>query len=111
MTIDEKTKGEKLQYNINRGAAKIWALLLGKIDKYEYFTDEEILPSDQSKIIVQEKFTNSPLGKAFEEQIKKQVEALEVLKPITKKLTIKDAIPENTLSEEAINELSEIEEI
>ena len=109
MTIDEKIKGEKLQHNINREAAQIWALLLGKIDTYEYFTDEEILPSDQSRIIVQEKFTNSPLGKAFEEQIKKQ--ALEVLKPITKKLTIKDAIPENTLSEEAINELSEIEEI
>ena len=34
---------------------------------------------------------------------KKQVEALEVLKPITQKLTIKDAILENTLSEEAKN--------
>ena len=42
---------------------------------------------------------------------KKQVEALEVLKPNTQKLTIKDAIPENTLTEEAKNELNKIKEI
>ena len=42
---------------------------------------------------------------------KKQVEALEVLKPNTQKSTIKDAIPENTLTEEAKNELNKIKEI
>ena len=31
MTIDDKIKDEKLQYNINREAAKISALLTGKI--------------------------------------------------------------------------------
>ena len=41
---------------------------------------------------------------------KKQVEALEVLKPNTQKLTIKDTISENTLSEEAKNELNKIKE-
>ena len=46
MTIDDKTKDEKLQYDINREAAKIPALSSGKIDKYEYLTGEEILPSD-----------------------------------------------------------------
>ena len=69
MTID-KIKDEKLQYNINREAAKISALSSGKIDHYEYLTDEEILPSDQSRIIEQVEFTYSPLGKAFEKQIK-----------------------------------------
>ena len=44
-------------------------------------------------------------------QGKKQAEAVEVLKPITQKLRIKDAIPENTLSEEAKNELNKIKEI
>ena len=39
-------------------------------DKYEYLTGEEILPSDQSRIIEQAKFIYSPLGKAFEKQIK-----------------------------------------
>ena len=43
-------------------------------------------------------------------QGKKQVEAVEVLKPITQKLRIKDAIPENTLSEEAKNELNKIKD-
>ena len=44
MTIEDQTKDEKLQYDINREAAKISALLSGKIDKYEYLTGEEILP-------------------------------------------------------------------
>ena len=48
MTIDDKIKNKNLPYNINREAAKISALSLGKIGKYEYLTGEEILPSDQS---------------------------------------------------------------
>ena len=39
---------------------------------------------------------------------RKQAEALEVLKPNTKQLTIKDAIPENILSEEAKNKPNKI---
>ena len=54
----------------NREAAKISALSSGKIDKYEYLTGEEILPSNQQQIIEQAKFTYSPLGKAFEKQTK-----------------------------------------
>ena len=59
MTTDHKIKNEKLQYNINREAAKTSALSSGKIDKYEYLTGEEILASDQSRIIEQAKFTYS----------------------------------------------------
>ena len=88
MTIEDKIKDEKLQYDINREAAKISALSSCRIDKYEYLTGEEILPSNQQQIIQQAKFTYSPLGKAFEKQMKtiehqgnKQVEALEILKP------------------------------
>ena len=84
MTIEDQIKDEKLQYNINREAAKISALSSGKIDKYEYLTGEEILPSNQRQIIEQAKFTYSPLGKAFEKQIetiedqgKKQVKAIQ----------------------------------
>ena len=87
MTIDDTIRDEKLQYNINREAAKISALSSGKIDKFEYLTDEEILPSDQRRVIEQAKFTYSPLGKAIEIQIKriedqgeKQIEALKALK-------------------------------
>ena len=70
MIIEDQIKDEKLQYDINREAAKISALSSGKIDKYEYLTGEEILPSNQQQIIQQAKFNYSPLGKAFEKQIK-----------------------------------------
>ena len=51
MTIDDKIKDEKLQYDINREAEKVSALSSWKTDKYEYLTSEEILSSDQSRII------------------------------------------------------------
>ena len=70
MTIEDQIKDEKLQYDINGEAAKISALSSGKIDKYEYLTCEEILPSNQQQIIEQAKFTYSPLGKAFEKETK-----------------------------------------
>ena len=66
MTNEDQIKGEKLQYDINRETAKISGLSSGKIDKYEYLTGKEILPSNQQQIIEQAKFTYSPLGKAFQ---------------------------------------------
>ena len=48
MTIDIKIRSQKLQYYINR-EAKISALSSGKIDKYEYLTGEETLPSNKNK--------------------------------------------------------------
>ena len=87
MTIDDKNRDEKLKYDIIREAAKISALSSNKIGKYEYLTGEEILPSSRKQIIDQAKFTYSPLGKAFEKQIKiledqgeKQIKALKDLK-------------------------------
>ena len=57
MTIEDQIRDEKLQYDINREAAKISALSSGKIDKYKYLTGAEILPPNQQKIIEQAKFT------------------------------------------------------
>ena len=103
MTIDDHVRDEKLQYDINREAAKISALSSGKIDKYEYLTGEGILPSNQKQIIEQAKFTYSSLGKAFEKQIKtiedqgkKQFDALEVLK-LKELEAIKDNRPDDEL--------------
>ena len=70
MTIEDQNRDEKVQNDINRGVAKISALSSGKIDKYEYLTGEEILPSNQQQIIEQAKFTYFPLGKAFKKQTK-----------------------------------------
>ena len=118
MTINDQTRDEKLQYDINREAAKISALSSVKIHKYEYLTGEDILPSNQQQIIEQTKFTCSPLGKAFEKQIKTiedqgklQVEALNTLKP-NNQLTIEDLIPKGALNnDEAKKELDKIKEI
>ena len=88
MTISDQIRDEKLQCDIDRKVAEISAKSSGKLHKYEYLTGEAILPSNQQQIIQQAKFTYSPLGKAFKKQIKtiedqgkKQIDALESLKP------------------------------
>ena len=95
--IDDQIRNEKLQYNIKREAAKISALSSGKIGKYEYLKSGEILPSNQQQINEQAKFTCSPLGKAFEKQVKttedqgqKQVDALKNLKSKEQTKSIED---------------------
>ena len=84
MTVDDKIRNQTLQYN----QQKILALLISKIDKYENVSGEEILPTDHSRMIEQPNFIYSSLGEALEKQTeviddqgKKQVEALKVLKP------------------------------
>ena len=58
MTTDDKIRDEKIQYDINREAAKISVLSSGKIDKYQYLTGE-ILPSNQMQIKELAKFRKS----------------------------------------------------
>ena len=123
MTINDQIKDEKLRYDINREAAKISALSSGKLHKYHYLTGEDILPSNQQQIIEQTKFTYSPLGKAFEKQTKtiedhgkKQVEALENLKPIEGSKAIKyddESLEQkqqtyNKLFDEKLDEIQEL---
>ena len=88
MTIEDQIRDENLQYDIKREAAKTSTLSSVKINKYEYLTGEELLPSNQQQIIEQAQSTYSPLGKAFEKQTKtiedqgkKQIDALADLKP------------------------------
>ena len=116
--MDEQIKDEKLQHNINKEVAKISALLSDKINKYEYLTGEEILPSNQKQITEETKLTYSPLGKAFEkqtktieEQRKKQVDPLKSLESSDKQLpSIKDFISKEKLNPEIMNDLERIEE-
>ena len=105
MTNNDQIRDQKLQYNINREAANISAISSGKIHKYEYLTSEEILPSNQQQIIEQAKFTYSPLGKAFEKQIKtienqgqEQIEALKTFKSDNEKLKMDEVIPKSALN-------------
>ena len=112
MTINDQISDENLRYDIDREASKISALSSAKLHKYEYITGEDILPSNQQQIIEQEKFTYSPLGKAFEKQIKtiedqgeKQVNALENLKPKKETKPIEDESNNQSKATIIFNEL------
>ena len=114
MTIDDKIKDEKLQYNINREAAKISALSSVKIDKYQFLAGEDILPSDQSRIMEQAKFTY-PLNKTFVKQIKtidnqaiKQVQSLKALKNKEEIKSCEGIFPKDMRINEIENEINEI---
>ena len=128
MTTDDQIRDEKLQYDINREAAKTSALSLNKFSKYEYLTGEKILPSNQKQMIEQAKFTYSPFGKAFEKEIKtiedqweKQIKAIQnqVQVETIKKYYYDDEdsrlISEskeifNELAKERLNETTKLEE-
>ena len=107
MASNDQTRDEKLQYDIIRKVAEISALSSGKIDKYEQLTGNEILLSNQPQIIEQAKFTYSPLGKAFEKQIKtvedqgkKQIDGLKDLKPKEQTKSIEDKHDDILLTQE-----------
>ena len=123
MAINDQIKNEKLQYDINRETAKISELSSGKLHRYEYLTSEDILPSNQQQIIEQTKFTDSPLGKAYDKQIKaiedqskKQVDALENLQLIVRSKAIKyddESLEQkqetyNKLFDEKLDEIQEL---
>ena len=129
MTIEDQIRDEKLQYDINREAAKISTLSSGKIDKYEDLTGEETLPSTQQQIIEQAKFTYSPLGKAFEKQTKtikdqgeKQIKAIQdkiLIKSIEKlaydindsPAVLKEKEINNKLTEESFEKINNLDKM
>ena len=65
MTINDQIKDEKLQYDIDREAAKTSALTSIRIHKYEYLTGEDILLSNQQQIIEQGKIYLFPFRESF----------------------------------------------
>ena len=106
MVNHNQIKDEKLQYHVNGEATKIWALWSGKIDKYEYLTCEEVLPSNQKQTIEQ--------AKAFKEQIKQQVKAIKDLNISDKTnelIQIEVIFPQNILNDLNSNKLWKIIEL
>ena len=61
--LNDKIKANKAQYDLNRGAAKIFSLSSGELEKYEYLTGEDL--GYMPNIIHKVKFEYSPLGKVF----------------------------------------------
>ena len=112
MTIEDQIGDEKLQYGNNKEAAKISALSSGKIDKYEYLTGEEILPSNQQQIIEEAKFTYPPLGKAFEKRTKEQaIKDLNISDKANELKQIEVIFPQNVLNDLISNKLKKIIEL
>ena len=106
MAVEDQIRDEKLQYD--REAAKISARSSGKIDKYDYLTGEEILPSNRQQIIEQAIFTYSPLGKAFEKQTKEQVKAIKGLNisdKVNKLKQIENMFPKDVINDLTVNKL------
>ena len=70
ITLDYRIRNEKVQYNLDRESAKIYASSSGESDKQKYLKGEKTLPPDQSGIIEQAKITNVIFGKELEKQSK-----------------------------------------
>ena len=61
--IDNKIKANRVQYDLDRLAAKLFALSSGELRKYEYFTGQDL--GYKPSVIEQTKFDYSLLGKVF----------------------------------------------
>ena len=69
------------------------------------------MPSNQRQIIEQATFTHSPLGKAFEKQTEKQVDAIKSLHPSNKLKQTERKFPQNLMNDLICTKLKEIVEL
>ena len=67
--LDDKIKGSKAQYDLDRRAAEISALSCGELEKYEYLTGENL--GYKPDIGQKAKFEYSPLGQVFNKGLDK----------------------------------------
>ena len=63
--LDDKIKANKAQYDLDREAAKIYALSSEELGKYEYLAGKDL--GYKLDVIRKAKFEYSPLGKVFNE--------------------------------------------
>lgn len=68
-TLHHKINAYKAQYYLGRETAKTSAQSSGKLDKYEYLTDQDLPP--KPGVIEQKQFEYSPLRENFKKQTKK----------------------------------------
>ena len=67
--LDDKIKANEAEYNLDREAAKISALSSGKLDKYEYFTGEDL--GYKPGVVEPAKFEYSQLSQVFKNGLEK----------------------------------------
>ena len=68
--LDGKIKANQARYDLDREAAKISALSSKELDKYEYFSGEDLGP--KPRVVGKVKFEYSPLGKVFNKGLEKE---------------------------------------
>ena len=68
-TLDDKIKANQAVYDLDREAAKSFALSSKKLNKYEYLTSEDL--EYKPGAVEQVKFGYSPLGQIFKKVLKK----------------------------------------
>ena len=68
--LDDKTKANNAQYDVNRLNAEISAYPSGDLDKYEFSTKQDLKYKPDA--LEQAKFTYSPLGKLFNDGLNKK---------------------------------------
>ena len=65
-----KQNGNKVQYDLDRKAAKVSALSSNNLDTYEYLTGEDL--NIKPSTVEQAKFEYSPMGKIFNKGLKEE---------------------------------------
>ena len=103
-TIDNKTEQNKVQYNLDGQTAKLSALSLGIVSKYEFFTGKDVLHEKDlvEKAAALKRFEYSPLRKELKKQInvaEKQYQIFDkIFKPneIEQPVTIKKEITDKS---------------
>ena len=81
--LNDKIKANKAQYHLDREAAKISALSLDELEKYEYSTGKDL--GYKLNIVQKAKFEYSPLGKVFNKGLDKKEGLSKRLKNIESK--------------------------
>ena len=76
--IDNKSKANQAQYDLDRLATNISALLSGELKKYEYLAGEDL--GYKPSVIEQAKFDYSLLGKVFNKELVKMTKSNGCLK-------------------------------
>ena len=95
--LERKIMLNEAQYDLDRKAAKISALSSNYLDKYEYFTGEDL--EYKPSVIEQAKFEYSLLGKVFTKGLKKEQDKKEGLFKRLKNIENKMEDLPNALSE------------
>ena len=76
--LDDKTKPNEAQYDLDTQASKISALSSKDLEKYEYLTVEDL--GYKPDVIQRAKFEYSPLGETFNKVLEKDDKNKKVIK-------------------------------